>query len=423
MNSPDNIYYDLDVANTFNPGIVPSSYPAVNRLTFTEVRSSPILDNPADYYLSIVRFSLDTAGAMPIMIPQIDLNQTLATPGQPNATVYYITFKYDDGVNPVVYKKERVIFVSQTFTNTGTNGTPQLPVLPLNLNKATSNYYWLQSFQFFINMVNKAIFDAYSGLYALISVPPYAATLPADITNPNLGIYPYMLWNNDTNKATMVFPQIIPFSYTQDDFNLGTSKLSLYMNNELFVLFSSFESILNQTFIDPAISGVEGDQANYLIQNYDKYNANFRKGVAVGAFGFPFDCLVMEQPYSTGAVMSPIQSLVFTTSLVPVLPSLVGLPRVVENTQTGGGQNDNLSNEITDLVVNVVRGDEWFPNVLYLPTAEYRLIDLQGNTPLYGFQISVLWKDIYGIYHDFFLQNGCNCSLKVLFRKKSLGSK
>lgn len=420
MSSPDQLYYDLDVANTFNPGIVPNSYPAINRLSFTEVRSSPIVDNPSDYYLSIVRFSLDTAGSMPIMIPQIDLNQTLATPNQPNATVYYITLKYDDGVNPVVYRAERVIFVSQTFTNTGTNGTPQPPTLPLNLEKATANYYWLQSFQFFINMVNTAIADAYAGLYALINQAPYTP-LPADITAPAAGIYPYILWSNETNKATMVFPQITPFSYTQDYFNLGNSKVSIYMNNELYVLFSSFESILNQTYINPASVPLDGDRANYLIQNYDKKNSNFRKGATAGNEGFPFDCLLMEQPYSTGAIMSPIQSLVFTTSLVPVVPSLIGIPRIVENTQSSSGQNDNINNEITDLVVNVVRGDEWFPNVLYLPQAEYRLIDLQGNTPLYGFQISVMWKDIYGIYHDFFLQNGCNCSLKVLFRKKNLG--
>lgn len=420
MSSPDQVYYDLDVANTFNPGIVPTSYPAINRLSFTEVRSSPIIDNPSDYYLSIIRFSLDTAGSMPIMIPQIDLNQTLATPNQPNATVYYITLKYDDGVNPVVYRAERVIFVSQTFTNTGTNGTPQLPTLPLSLETATSRYYWLQSFQFFINMVNTAIANAYAGLYALINQAPYTP-LPADITAPASGIYPYILWDNDNNKATMVFPQITPFSYTQDYFNLGNSKLSLYMNNELFVLFSSFESILNQTYINPASVPIDGDRANYLIQNYNKKNSNFRKAATAGNEGFLFDCLLMEQPYSTGAIMSPIQSLVFTTSLVPVVPSLIGIPRIVENTQASSGQNDNINNEITDLVVNVVRGDEWFPNVLYLPQAEYRLIDLQGNTPLYGFQISVLWKDIYGIYHDFFLQNGCNCSLKVLFRKKNLG--
>jgi len=138
--------------------------------------------------------------------------------------------------------------------------------------------------------------------------------------------------------------------------------------------------------------------------------------------GPPFNAYFMRQPYSTGATLCPIQSLVFTTTLMPVLPQLIGIPRVLNNNNSSVGQNDNLSNEITDLVVNLVNGTEYFPNVLYLPTAEYRMIDLQGNAPLYGIQISVQWKDVYGIYHDFFLQNGCSCSLKIMFRKKDYSS-
>ena len=143
---------------------------------------------------------------------------------------------------------------------------------------------------------------------------------------------------------------------------------------------------------------------------------------SAGTTGPPYNALYMEQPYSTGATLCPIQSLVFTTSLLPVLPQLIGIPRVLNNNNGSIGQNDNLSNEITDLVVNLVNGTEYFPNVLYLPTAEYRMIDLQGNAPLYGIQISVQWKDVYGIYHDFFLQNGCSCSLKIMFRKKDYTS-
>jgi hypothetical protein len=129
----------------------------------------------------------------------------------------------------------------------------------------------------------------------------------------------------------------------------------------------------------------------------------------------------MEQPYSTGATLSPIQSLVFNTSLLPILPQLIGIPRILRDNNSSTGQNDNISNEITDLVVNVSRGDEYFPAVLYLPTAEYRLIDLNGNAPIGAVQISVQWKDIYGIYHDFYLQNNCNCSLKIMFRRKDQG--
>jgi hypothetical protein len=155
---------------------------------------------------------------------------------------------------------------------------------------------------------------------------------------------------------------------------------------------------------------------------YNKKGGTGNNFYAVDASGgILYPSLFMEQTYSTGATLSPIQSLIFTSSLVPILPQLTGVPRVLTGVNGDSGQNDNLTNEITDLVVNLETGTEYFPSVLYLPTAEYRLIDLQSNSPLYGIQISVSWKDVYGITHDFYLQNGANCSLKILFRKKDQG--
>jgi hypothetical protein len=306
--SPAQIYYDLDVVNTFNPSLNSTTTQQLNRLTFTEVRSSPILDNPSDYFLSIVRFSLDTPNSMPVCLPQIDLNQTLASIDFPNETIYYVSLKYDDGVNPVVFQKKKVIFVPQSFTQTGLAGTPIPPTFPLTLVKTTSPYYWLNSFQFFISMINKALSDCYDLLFIAINQAPYTP-LPVDVTAT---AKPYMLWDNATNKATIVFPQVTPFSWTQNALSTGTAKLFLYFDNQLYTLFSSFENILVATYLDPAVVGIEADEANYLIQNYDKYNANFVK--AGTGTGEPLlDSLYMQQPYSTGAMLSPIQSLVFNT--------------------------------------------------------------------------------------------------------------
>lgn len=420
---PTQIYYDLDVVNTFNPSSQLTATNQLNRLTFTEVRSSPILDNPSDYFLSIVRFSLDTAGSMPVMLPQIDLEQDQSDPYFPNKTIYYVSMRYNDGINPEIYQNVPVVFVPQSFTQTGLAGTPLPPTFPLNLEKTTSPYYWLNSFQYFVSMVNTALKECYDNIYALISVAPYSATLPVDITSDR---YVYMTWDNDTNKATLNFPNITPFSWKQEPLGTGQQvpppippKLFLYFDNQLYTLFSSFEAILNATYLDPAVVGITADKANWFIQNFSKYNSNFVAG-GTGTGLPPYDILRMEQPYSTGATLSPIQSLVFNTSLIPILPQLIGVPRILRN-NISSGQNDNISNEITDLVVNVSRGDEYFPAVLYLPSAEYRLIDLNGNAPISAIQISVQWKDIYGIYHDFLLQNNCNCSLKIMFRRKDQG--
>ena len=84
---PTHIYYDLEIANQSltDTGVPP------NPLSFTQVRSSAVLDNPNDYFMSIVRFSLDTAGSLPSFIPQIDLEQLPLDPDFPNGTVYEVT--------------------------------------------------------------------------------------------------------------------------------------------------------------------------------------------------------------------------------------------------------------------------------------------------------------------------------------------
>ena len=133
----------------------------------------------------------------------------------------------------------------------------------------------------------------------------------------------------------------------------------------------------------------------------------------------------MEQLYSTGPTMCPVTSLLFTTSLLPVLPSLIGLPRIFVGASSTAVQqqgNNNIQNQITDLEVPLTRGDEYLPNVLYSPVAEYRLLDLQSNAPLQAIQISVFWKDIFGQTHPFYLQNGCGATLKVMFRKKAFNN-
>ena len=407
MSQPSHIYYDLDVVNSVQPSLTTSQSSQPNRLTFTEVRSSPILDNPSDYFLSIVRFSLDTAGSMPLFVPQIELqNQVGAAPW--NNTTYYVSVEYNPPAAPAdrLIAKKRVIYVPQSNVYLPPNASP------VSLSEATQPYYWCNNIQTFICMINEALKDAYADIIAQAAAAAPVITLPATWVAGN---EPYMLWDSDAALATLVTQQDL---FEQECLNLGTAEGFVYFNNPLFLLFSSFQAIHNYTY-DPTPLSVNDGEANYLLKVFNKKGGAGNNYVATAVnTGPPYNALYMRQPYCTGATMCPIQSLVFTTSLLPVLPQLIGIPRTQINNNSSSGQNDNLSNEITDLVVNLDKGTEYFPNVIYLPTAQYRLIDLQGNAPLYGIQINVAWKDIYGIYHDFFLQNGCSCSLKILFQRK-----
>lgn len=423
IGDPVNMYYDLDIVNTdfSQTGQVPQ------RLTFTEVRASAILSNPSDYFFSIVRFQLDTAGAMPLFIPQIDMNQLSTDADFPNKTVYYITINYKAAGPPAIdVKVTKPIIYIPHFTSAVNNNIQSPPLTsPLTLEAITNNYFWVGSFAWWINMVNQTISSIWSDVRAAILTA--GGMPPADFQAANP---PYMEWDNATNYATLVLPYSLfnqgaswnPYSPPNPDPESSPAACNMFFNAPLHTLFSSFEYVFNN-FVNPS-------KTNYMIRAYSKNGTNYYPTPASvpPAPSQNWNALKMVQLYGTGATMCPISAVIFETSLMPIVPQMVGLPKIFSSTATfgtqaiQGGQNNNLSNEITDIVEPLNRGDEYFPNLLYLPQAEYRLIDLQGNYPVSAIQISVKWKDIYGIYHDFYLQNGCGASLKILFRQKAFNN-
>jgi hypothetical protein len=447
INDPVNMYYDLDLVNTdfSENGQIPA------RLTFTEVRASPILMNPQDYFFSIVRFQLDTAGAMPLFIPQIDLkqepNQFLPgppppapqipnpnySPDFPNKTVYEITMNYisANGATSVSITKP-VIYVPHFTTAVSNNIQSPPTTAPLTINAITQNYFWVGSYAWWIRMLNKTISDIWAAMITAVG-----AAVPALPAAP-----PFLKWDDTLNSATLIVPSSLfnqgeywnPYvaapPYHPPTVNTAESSpanMNIFFNTPLHTLFSSFEYVFNNF--------VNVNKTNYMLRCYSKNGTNYYPAATITPAPVPpfpyqsWDALFMKQLYGTGSTMCPISSLIFETSLMPIVPQMIGLPKIFTGsfTATGtqaiqSGQNNNLSNEITDIVEPLNRGDEYFPNVLYLPQAEYRLIDLQGNGPVSSIQISVKWKDVYGIYHDFFLQNGCGASMKILFRQKAFNN-
>ena len=464
LSAPCQVYYNLDVANEQIGGLgVPPA-----KLAFTEVRSSNLLDTPSDYFMSIVRFSLDTAGSLPIFIPQIDTQQLgPGAPGSlwPNLTTYRITLAYSDAIGTApITQTEPVIYIPHR-SDLGVSQNQQLrpptfiPANPLvifgpgamTLEQATSEYYWVQSWGQWIAMLNETLARCYANLRVAVAAAGFTPGADWQVDNP-----PFFKWDDATCKASFVAPYSIfnqggtaagtyvaapPYNFpdaydaTTTAYNAQTpalvsnARVNLFFNAPLHILFSSFEWVFN------SYSSTIGEA--FMMRVYNKMGANFERALppyvapvppATASTGIPgptqaWDALVMEQEYGTGPTMCPVARIVFLASLIPVLPSNIGVPRIFSGSvAVQAQQNNNISNEITDLVVNLVRGDEYLPNIIYEPTAEYRLLDLQGNTPSQAIQISVQWVDVYGYYHDFYLQNGCGAHMKIMFRKKAFNN-
>jgi len=369
----DHNYLDLSIINNDTTG----TNPPIN-LVFNETRNSPYLYNPSEYYMSIVRFSLDTP-SLPVFIPQVELKQT-----DVNKTIYSFSMTYK------TYTYQQYIsWIPQDLTQ-------PLPNAPLDVQDFTSEYYFCFNHSHWIRCINTAIVNCFNGLKALV-------VAGGDVLPTNNS--PFMSYESPSSITSLYFDK------AGFDSSL-TNPISFYMNSPLYTLFSSY---------DVYYLGYQ-NVANGLNYKFNVYSKNGLNEVPI-TNPSSYTALKMVQEYNTTALWNPVQTLVFTSALMPVAPSMVGLPKVWNSYADllGNGVNNNLSPIMTDLEVQMTTGNDYKPNVLYNPLAEYRLLDLLSNSPVNAIEISCFWKTQFGNLIPFKLLSGCSASIKILFRKKSVG--
>ena len=119
---------------------------------------------------------------------------------------------------------------------------------------------------------------------------------------------------------------------------------------------------------------------------------------------------------------NPISSIVFTSSLLPIVPTQTAKPKVYDsltNNLATDGQ-PNIASIITDFEIAIDKDNQYRADICYSPAAEYRLIDMHTSYSLNKIDISVFWKNEFGNLNPIYLNSGCSANVKLLFRKKIL---
>jgi hypothetical protein len=439
---PNHIYYNLQAFN--NDCIGASNNVPVK---FEETRTSTILANPSEYFLSIQRFSIDTP-SLPLFLPEVETDIAINPTQDPNQLIYWVAFYRQGSATPPV--------AFPIMFNTSFHPF-QPPPATLDINAISDKYYYVNQFQDFLDMINQSIQKRYK-VNGDIPPPPFFSVKDGNIFE--------LLFPSNSNRGTPSYAPIYSQLPTDTGANTGWS---FCMNAPLFTLFSSFRNnyidSLNN-FLLPALGSgtfppltnvketagwyqianrpaqlqsVTGAFTNWEIQRVNQMGINneLNQHVSSSAGGLDFPFLgglyrtgtpptspdsfeILTQPYSTAPLWNCVKAIIFTTALFPVANELDGLP-IVQNSNKAldtDVQNNNFLPVITDLEVPYTRGDESKPSISYAPSGEYRLIDLQSNAPINNIEISVFWRDQYGTLHPFVLEPGCFSSLKLLFRKK-----
>jgi hypothetical protein len=373
----DKIYFDITITNLATISKPPPE------LYFIETRNNPFILCPESYYMSIVRFSLDTP-TLPVIQPEIQPNQTNV-----NLTTYSITLSW---TNPVALfqtfdYQQYLIYAPQNLAVT----IPSAPAFTTNkLQNNATGYYDIINYQYFIYLVNQTFLAAYNGLSAVVTAS--GLVLPTTYA-------PVMDWNVSDNTAVITADNA---GYN----DLAANYIKIYFNPSMYQLFSSFPVIIEgfDAGIGKNVRIVTNSLGGSNLVQYPP-TAPLYTGVQI------------YQEFSTVSLWTPITSIVFTSNTVPVVTTQLSAPLLFFNGATfvGGGNNSNVAQVITDFIADEAR---YKPTLIYEPSAQYRLIELVGNTPLTTFDVSVYYKNRVGELIPFRLSSGSSATIKVLFSRK-----
>ena len=365
--SPSHIYMDLDVTNNDFNNQTPKP------LSFTESRTTNIIEDASLYYMSIIRWHLDTL-SLPVWCPQIQLNNAN---DDPNLTIYSFTMTYKT-------------YTYQQFLDFVPQDQSMSPPASSATQNIDSGYYYVYSYCYVVDLLNNTIQSCFDGLKALVEAG--ADTLPSDIA-------PSLCYDPSSSSLSM-FSDVLGYS------NLLENPINMYANTACYNMLSGFEYI-KKGYIQPSGMNFQFKlhPTVWNITEFASYNA-----------------ISTNEEYNCISTWSPVQKIVFTSPNLPIVPSIVSSASSFNSTtsfnQNGGNDKMNI---ITDMEMAMSSGKEWLPSVNYSPY-KYRLISLQTHNPINQISINIFWRDIYGNMHTLYLPSGNNASLKILFIKKSFYS-
>jgi hypothetical protein len=383
---PSQIYFDLQSTNVISSTTEPVPF------YFNEQRTNPYLQNPEDYYLSIIRFTVDS-GTLPVFIPTILSGNNTNV----NETIYRVTLSYIDAVEGTIEVSQPIIWEPQ-------DSSARIPPPPSETATGTQDnstgYYNCYSYQYWCYIVWKALKSAFDQLTS--DATALGVVLPT--------IYaPIIDWDSSSSRA-VIYADVDGYDLSRLDDPIIVEPIRFFMNAPLYSLFSSFPARY--------LGYTAASQKSFLILLANVGNTNSTTIVPNGVVANQYNAITLYQEWSTTSSWTPITALVFTSNTLPINATQVSQPLIYKENQlvpTSSGGNSAIANIITDIVSD---SGLYAPNLVYLPQAQYRYISLFGNQPLYNLDISIYARLKTGELVPFKLQSGGCVTMKIAFIKK-----
>ncbi len=420
---PDIVYYNCDIIN--DTPLPPNSLGDANIIKFIETRSVPILNNTSKFQFSIIRFTMNGPNKdLPILIPNVIIGQSNI-----DLTVYSITINmqktFVDGsgntqnfngssTKPIIYKSETTAFYNNNLA---------LPLPPLETQDVRGIYYWVYTYDHFCDLVNTTFSTIYADLKN--QYVAYQATFPSPCTNQTIISQPPNLVYDENSGLFSIYYDVYGWGNDSTTNNsIGTTEpeiFNMFFNDDLFNLLDNF----NNFYCGSSVNIPNGNVNQLLVVN--KSWTNYIPPVAnpppkiipqPSEYGY----WKMTQNYnSTSSLWSPIGSIVFTSSLLPIVSEQVGQPNVYGEGNDLGTTSSSSAFQpiITDIALPLNNAHDYRDFIEYAPSAEYRMSAFtKSKQSLSNIDIQVYWKNrLNNTLYPVRMTNFSTVSLKIMFRK------
>lgn len=294
-----------------------------------------------------------------IPLDQVPLTIIPVIPNQPNPNLMTLVV----GITNVGNFPENLIYIPD---NTATVPVQDQPT------QVITNYYYVYNYNNVIRSANNAL---------------NAAFIAAG--SPGGGSAPIMIFDQNTQL----------FSFIVED-SFITSGATIFCNEPFVNYFDAFHwKFLTYN----SVIGKDYELVYDILPNNEYPTVTY----PIMAPYYRF-----TQEYSSLANWTALRKILITSSTIPARKEFV--------TTTANSDVTVTFPIITDFIPPLDTSSQSRSIAYYVPTSQYRLVDLVSENPLTNIDLQVYWQDKYGTVHQLLISQQQQLSIKIIFVRKSL---
>jgi hypothetical protein len=395
------------------------------RVEFQETRQRPLISNASKYDFSIVRANMNGPGKdLPLFLPTICIGPVDNPTQDVNKTIYSVSLQlvanYTVGGNDYTATFTTTQFCIWTPETLDLEQAPvPIPETTVTGQDVSTRYYWAYTYSHWLQIVNTAFEACITDLQAQFAAN-YTAPAGWNLPGPAPTLQttaPILSYNPSTNLFSLYADRVGFGGASRTSAGTVTDEnFRLFFNANTYGLFANF----NNLYVNLP-NGLTNEILIYPILFSNILTTVSPPAPAAKTYW------IMNQDYpSTSTLWSPIESIVFTSIMLPLAYEGIGAPIKFGTSQTG--QSGNIEAAFTPIITDIALTNESASDyrqfIQYIPSAEYRMTSfLSSKSPISNIDIQIFWKNrLDGKLYPLTMFNGSSVSVKIMFRRRGIYS-